>query len=105
MGSEKMANVLFTIIKSPFESNEFQIMEILAKDNDKGVLLFQDAVYYATMERFREELLTHGYAVYALKDELAARGFDKAPIEGVQTIDYDRAVELIMEEYDRVISL
>ena len=100
-----MANVLFSLLKSPFESNEMHIMDVIAKDNDRGVLLFQDAVYYATMKRFREELLSKKYSIYALQVELAARGFDTESTEGVEIIDYDRAVELIMEEYDSVISL
>ena len=100
-----MTNVLFALLKSPFESNELHMMEVLAKGNNKGVLLFQDAVYYATMERFRQELISNKYSIFALRDELSARGFDKASLEGVKIIDYDRAVDLIMEEYDRVVSL
>jgi len=100
-----MTNVLFTLLKSPFEINELRTMEVLAKENNRGVLLFQDAVYYVTMERFRTELLSNKYAIFALRDELAARGFDNTSIEGVEIIDYDRAVDLIMEEYDRVVSL
>jgi sulfur relay protein TusB/DsrH len=100
-----MTNVLFTLLKSPFDSNELHTMELIAKDNDKGILLFQDAVYYATTKRFREELLSKKFSIYALQDELTARGFGAQSVEGIEIVDYDRAVDLIMEEYDRVVSL
>jgi sulfur relay protein TusB/DsrH len=100
-----MVNVLFTLLRSPFESNELNTMELIAKDNGRGVLLFQDAVYYATMKPLREELLSKNYSIYALQDELAARGFGAHSVDGVEVIGYDRAVDLIMEEFDKVVSL
>ena len=100
-----MVKVLFPLLKSPFEKLEFDVMRAVAKDNEAGVLLFQDAVYYATTDHMRNSLLEKCYRIHALGDELAARGFGAFSAKGVEIIDYDRAVELIMEEYDSVISL
>lgn len=100
-----MQNVLFTLLRSPFERNELQFLEEIARDCSKGVLLFEDAVYYATAEQFRDELLSKNYSIYAIEEELEARGQEIPKTEGIHIIDYDTAVEIIMEKYDKVISL
>lgn len=100
-----MSSVLFTLLTSPFEKNETLIMEAIAKDNKRGILLFQDAVYYALNEGIREELLSKRFSIFAIKEELEARGFSGFSAEGVEIIDYDTAVDIIMEKYDKVVSL
>ena len=100
-----MPKVLFTLLKSPFEKDEIQTMEVMAKDNEKGVILFEDAVYYAFFESTRNELLSRNFSIFAIKEELEARGFEGFAAEGVEVIGYDAAVEIIMERYDKVVSL
>ncbi|UCE73868.1 MAG: sulfurtransferase complex subunit TusB [Methanomassiliicoccales archaeon] len=100
-----MPRILFTLLKSPFEKNEIHNMEIIAGSNEKCVILFEDAVYYATVKEIRENLLSKNYIIYAIKDELKARGYDAFSEEGVEKIDYEMAIELIMESYDKVVSM
>ena len=65
-----MSKVLFTLLKSPFEKNEIRTMEIMGGENEKGVLLFEDAVYYASFEPTRQELLSRNFSIFAMKEEL-----------------------------------
>nr|WP_236953696.1 DsrH/TusB family sulfur relay protein [Methanocaldococcus bathoardescens] len=60
---------------------------------------------YTTQQyhKVRDELLKKGYKIYAMQDDAIARGFDN--IEDVELIDYETAVDLIMEKYSKVISL
>jgi tRNA 2-thiouridine synthesizing protein B len=99
-----MSKVLFTLVRSPFEKDETALMEVMAQDNEKGVLLFEDAVYYATVEEKRKELLAKKYSIYAIKEELDARGFSGFNAQGIDLVDYDTAVDLLMERYDKVVS-
>jgi len=96
-------SVLFTLSKSPAESNKIPEMERLVGDRWGGVILFQDAVLYAHEERHRKQLMDSGFAIYAMRDELEARGLPEP--EGAKAIGYEDAVELIMEGYDQVVSL
>ena len=41
--------------------------------------------------------------VYALRQSVEARGLTGRTMEGVELVDYDRVVDLIMEEYDIVV--
>lgn len=100
-----MPQVLFTLLKSPLEKNDIPTMDVIANEKEKGILLFQDAVYYATLNRIRGELLSKNYSIYAIKEELEARGYQDFKTEGVEIIDYERAVDILMETYESVISL
>ena len=99
-----MPKVLFTLVRSPFEKDETHTMDTVAANNEKGVLLFEDAIYYATVERKRKELLSKNYSIYAIKEELDARGHGEFSAEGVELIGYDEAVDIIMERYDKAVS-
>jgi sulfur relay protein TusB/DsrH len=103
-GRLKMPKVLFTLVRSPFEKDEIHTMDCVAAGNEKGVLLFEDAVYYATVEQKRKELLSKNYAIYVIEDELDARGLKKFSTEAIELIGYDEAVDIIMEKYDKVVS-
>lgn len=100
-----MPKVLFTLLKSPFEKDETHTMDTLGGNNEKGVLLFEDAVHYATIEQFRKNLLSKNYSIFAIKEELDARGYEKLSAQGIEIIDYDRAIDIIMEKFDKVVSL
>lgn len=100
-----MPTMLFTLIKSPFEKNEIRTMTAIAQDQKSGVMLFEDAVYYATNENTRTELLSKHFSIFVIEEELEARGHEKFAAKGVEMIDYDTAVEIIMERYDKVVSL
>lgn len=100
-----MPRVLFTLLKSPFEKDEIHTMDTLGGNNEKGVLLFEDAVYYATNEQIRKDLLSKNYSIFAIKDELDARGYEEFSAKGIEVIDYDKAIDIIMEKFDKVVSL
>ena len=100
-----MPKVLFTLLKSPFEKDETHIMDKLSGNNEKGVLLLEDAVYYAAIEQIRKDLLSKNYSIFAIKEELEARGYEKFSAKGIEVVDYDTAIDIIMEKFDRVISL
>jgi len=93
---------LFILLKSPFECNAIEVMEKL-KDGNDGVLLAEDGIYYATTSSMRNKLRELGYKIYAMEDDAHARGFET--IEETELIDYDTAVDLIMEKYNQVITL
>ena len=98
-----MRSVLFIILHSPFEKSMVSRMEMVAGDAPKGVLLFEDGIYYATHPVFREALLKKGIKIYASETGTRARGCETG-IPDVEFVDYDRAVDLIMEEYDTSIT-
>ena len=100
-----MATLLFTLVKSPFEKNEMHTMTAIARDQKRGVMLFEDAVYYATNESTRKDLLSKQFSIFAIEEELKARGFEQFAAKGLEVIDYDTAVDIIMEQYDKVVSL
>jgi sulfur relay protein TusB/DsrH len=100
-----MPKVLFTLLKSPFEKDEIPTMDTLGGNNEKGVLLFEDAVYYATIELIRKNLLSKNYSIYAIKEELDARGYEKFSAQGIEIIDYGTAIDIIIEKFDKVVSL
>ena len=100
-----MAKVLFTLLKSPFEKDETHTMDTIAGSNEKSILLFEDAIYYAIIKKIREELLLKNYSIYAIKEELEARGYSDFTDKGVELIDYDVAIDIIMEKYDKLVSL
>jgi sulfur relay protein TusB/DsrH len=103
-GGNMMPKVLFTLVRSPFEMDEIHTMDTIAQENERGVLLFEDAVYYAAVKDKREELISKDYSIYAIKEELDARGYDQFSAEGVELIGYDEAVDIIMERYEKVVS-
>jgi len=88
--------MLHTINKSPFESSTLQdCIRFISKDD--VVLLFEDGVYAAhpgtNKSSLTEEILKNN-KVYALQADLKARGIN-ALIEGVETADYDKFVDLV----------
>lgn len=98
-----MKSVLFIILHSPFEKNMVSRIEMVGGDAPKGALLFEDGIYYATHPKFRDTLLKKGIKLYVSEPCTKARGCETG-IPGVEFVDYDRAVELIMEEYDTSIT-
>jgi sulfur relay protein TusB/DsrH len=74
-------------------------------EEKKGVLLLEDAVYYAAEQRQIKHLLQHANEVYVMKDDLEARGFSCVEVGKVHIVDYPRAIDLIMEEYDQTVTV
>lgn len=100
-----MASILFVMLKSPHENVNLELVDELGEGSRKAALLFEDAVYYAVNEKQRKHLAEHVDEVFVMKDDLAARGF-KGRASGIyKEIDYGEAVDLIMEKYDRTVTI
>lgn len=99
-----MKSLLYIILKSPFISELVETINMLSGDAKKAVILFEDGIYHAVQSKKRKELLDNNIKIYAIKDDLLARGFS-LDIEGVDVVDYDMAIQLIMEKYDSIITI
>ena len=78
-------------------------ISLLARDEDKELLLVGDAVFYATdymMERFDSVEVE---AVYVSKPCLATRKVKVS--ERCRVVDFDEMVPLIMEDHEKVIQI
>ncbi|MGY5854008.1 MAG: DsrH/TusB family sulfur metabolism protein [Candidatus Thorarchaeota archaeon] len=69
-----------------------------------GVLLLQDGVFMAD-KGCPDSKPIEGLAVYANKKNVDERGLSNRLISGVKLVEYPEIVELMMEIYDRVISI
>ncbi|MBI5636833.1 MAG: sulfurtransferase complex subunit TusB [Nitrospinae bacterium] len=90
--------MLFTVNKSPFTTDNLKSCLRFA-GKEAPVLLYEDGVYGAQAGTALEGLVKdalQGRAVYALKEDLAARGIDKL-IDGVRVVDYAGFVDLVAE--------
>jgi len=111
---------LYLITKSPFIHNdpsEAVRVAILQRNREEkiGVVLLQDAVLGVKKEQFSEkeesfeqlllEALGKGVDIYALEPDLKARAIKPEEIiEGVAQIGYPKLVDLIMDEYEKIVS-
>ena len=93
--------MLFLLNKT--EPNAVELINLLGGDEEKDVLLIEDAVYYATsfmVQKFKEIGVEQ---VFAAKESLEERAVDVS--EDVEVIDYDEMVPLIMEEHEKTLSI
>jgi sulfur relay protein TusB/DsrH len=100
-----MSSTLFILMKSPHEYHDLDAVAALGGDDRIGVLLFEDAVLFSMFEERRDELMDVADEVYLMGDDLEARGFKGRAGREFQVIDYPRAVDLIMKEFDQTITL
>lgn len=93
--------MLFMLNKTDAQAPD--LVKLLGGDEDKALLLVQDAVFYANgpmLQRFKDAGVED---VYAAKDAVEERA---AELDGaVEVVDYDRMVELIMEDHDKLVCL
>lgn len=90
--------MLFTVNRSPFTTESLRSCLRFA-GKDSPILLYEDGVYGAQAGTALEASIKDALkarAVYALKEDLAARGIDKL-IEGVRVVDYAGFVDLVAE--------
>lgn len=88
--------MLHLINKTPYNST---VMECCVRSAIKGspILLFEDGIYGAmagTAYEARLNEIMADHPVYALKEDIDARGIDNL-ITGVQIVDYSGFVELV----------
>jgi sulfur relay protein TusB/DsrH len=73
-----------------------------------GIVLVQNGVYNAVIKEDgkRSPILDKGTQVYALSEDLQARGLDAAKVDGkVKVVDYGGLVDLIFNEFEKTIWL
>lgn len=100
-----MKSKLFILIKSPHESVGAGMIPKLAGEGRRGALLFEDAVLFSVVKEEAEVLLGKVDEAYVISDDLEARGLSHLKLDGFEMVDYSRAVELIMEEFDQTITV
>ena len=71
-----------------------------------GIILVSNGVYHAKIKEGGKEspILGQSSNLYALSEDLQSRGFSDAELDGrVKPITYDDLVDLIFNEYEKVI--
>ncbi len=82
------------------------ITAIQSQNNEVGILLVQDGVFMADRGcAHSEELTKFDVPVYASKGHMEERGIAQRLVVDVKPVDYPEIVDLVMEKYDRVISM
>jgi sulfur relay protein TusB/DsrH len=92
---------MITIIKSSPDTPEGKRGFKLARDMASDIVLLQNGVYFAQKERFE------GFCgkVYVLEEDRRLRGLrDNEILEGAIMIDYEKLVDLMVEE-DKVVGM
>jgi tRNA 2-thiouridine synthesizing protein B len=90
--------MLHIVNKSPLEKTTLDTVLRLARSG--ALLLIEDAVYAATKGNAAEPKLREAMArlkVFVLAPDLQARGVADRVIDGVQTVDYEGFVDLVVE--------
>jgi tRNA 2-thiouridine synthesizing protein B len=92
--------MLHMVNKSPFEKTSLSSCLRLA-ESGSGILLLEDAVYAALQgTSVTDEVVgcSKDFQIYVLGPDLAARGMsDKQIINGLEIIDYEGFVDLVVE--------
>ena len=93
---------LMMLNQSPAQCDLTRQLEATRGASEVGAVLMMDAVYFTATEDGKR-LLDAGVNVYALRQSVEARGLTGRTLDGIELVDYDRVVDLIMEEYDIVV--
>jgi sulfur relay protein TusB/DsrH len=101
-----MPSILFLLFKSPHEFGpSLDMIDKIAGDEKRAAILFEDAAYYAVDHKKGRKLLDVAKEVFVMSDDLQAKGFGGKAMPGFKEIEYPEAVELIMERFDKTITL
>lgn len=92
------------MLKPPYEYHDLDMIKTM-RGEKAAALLFEDATLFSVCERRRTDLLGVVDDVFVIDDDLEARGFKGKAGKGTQVVDYPKAVDLIMEDYDQTITL
>ena len=75
-------------------------------NNEIGLLLIQDGVFMADKGCTEsKELLSFNLPFYACEAHVEERGIKDRLIDDVELVDYNKIINIIMEQYDKIISL
>ena len=67
-------------------------LPLAAKDNDAKIVLIQDGVF------INKSLIPGNAKVYAVKNDVEKRGVQSRLGDGVEVVDYDKLVDIILED-------
>ncbi len=74
--------------------------------HEVGILLAQNGVYLADKGcPYVEEILGLGVTLFASREHAESRGVIDRMVTDVKLVDYSEMVDIVMEEYDRVITV
>ncbi|NHJ84619.1 MAG: sulfurtransferase complex subunit TusB [Asgard group archaeon] len=107
-----MTKILFITSKSIYTcAAQKTLLEMSKKQIEKGneiaILLIQDSTLagWKGGQNVIAEAANHGITIYAIKEDLEARGIFNDKIHpGIIPIDYDEAISVIMDKYEKVIT-
>jgi len=93
-------STLHTINKSPFDRNSFASCMRVISDGD-AILFIEDGIYAATAGTSFSDAVkaaTNSHTVYVLGPDLSARGMSNdGVVEGINVVDYEGFVDLVVE--------
>lgn len=72
-----------------------------------GILLIQDSTLacWKGGDNIIAEAANSGFNIFAIKEDLEARGITMDKIHpGIKPVNYDEAISIIMDQYDKVIT-
>jgi sulfur relay protein TusB/DsrH len=99
--------LLLILSKSPFYEQYESFLKIAHKAARKekvGILHIQDACIAATLEEHCRKAVDNGVDLYVLKEDCQARGLLEKVHANVKIVNYEGWVELVMNEYERIVS-
>jgi sulfur relay protein TusB/DsrH len=94
--------VLMMVGTSPTETDLDWQLDLLDQAASRGVLLMQDGVLFALAENV-DRLRREGLRLFALGPSLETRGVRDRVAPGVEVVDFHRAVDRMMDEFDMVV--
>lgn len=93
-------STLHTINKSPYTHSTLASCIKICAEND-GILLLEDGVFGSITSAPQAEelqaLIKNGVAVYALINDVKARGLEEKLAPNIKTIDYNGFVQLTLD--------
>ena len=93
-------------LSSDCSSLEEIVQALKSQGQEAAILLIQDGVFMADKGcPHSDELKTLNVNVYASKKHVEERGLGDRLVVDVELVDYSRIVDLMMDEYDKIISL
>lgn len=77
------------------------------KDNDVGICLLQDAVYFASKRKKDgniAEAMKNGIPVHVAKKDVELRGLTKLLQKEIKILDYNEIIDLVLT-YERIVNI
>ncbi|NIU39313.1 sulfurtransferase complex subunit TusB [Candidatus Bathyarchaeota archaeon] len=99
--------MLLILSKPPIHAQYESLLEVIheaARKEKVGILHLQDACITTTLPEYCSKAASNGVNLYVLKEDCQARGLLKKVSANVKIVDYEGGIELIMNEYKRIVT-